>query len=95
MPEHGLTEVASGIFRATKNSEKVYDAIQLMHRSNISFVPIHTALINLAVDVIIKTGLKASDALYVALAKDYQLVLVTLDYELLEKGAKVVQTRKP
>jgi len=40
-------------------------------------------------------GLRATDAIYVALTLDYNLELVTLDKEQLEKGKELVKVRKP
>ncbi len=50
---------------------------------------------NLASWVIYRTGLKSGDAIYVALAFDYNLELITLDKEQLEKGKKLVRVRRP
>jgi predicted nucleic acid-binding protein len=58
-------------------------------------VPVDSKLANLASWMIYKTGLRGADAIYVALAYDYNLELITLDKEQLEKGKKLIKVRRP
>lgn len=96
LPEIVIPEITSGILRSTKDENFAFQfAKNLRAISNFSFVPIDTKLANLASWVICKTGLKSADAIYIALAFDYNLELITLDKEQLEKGKKLVKVRRP
>ncbi len=69
IPEIVIVEIASWLFRATKEATRVNELIEALRATpNLTFVPISGQLIDLAVDIVIKTGLKAADAIYVALA---------------------------
>lgn len=96
LPEIIIPEVTSGLLRAIGDSKIVYElALSFRSIPNFSFVTVDSRLANLASWVICQTGLKASDAIYVALAFDYNLELITLDKQQLEKGKKLVKVRKP
>lgn len=95
-PEIVVPEIASGFIRATDNKILVAHFVEnLRNISNFSFVPVDGNLSNLTVEVILRTHLRGSDALYVALAYEYNLILVTLDEEQLQKGASLISTRRP
>lgn len=96
LPEIAIPEITSALIRATKNPKTTYKfAMSLRQLSNFSFVPIDSHLANLAAWIISKTNLKSGDAIYVALAFDYNLELITLDKEQLGKGKKLVKVRRP
>lgn len=96
LPEITIPEITSGLFRATKNPKIAQEfVIALRMLPNFSFVSIDSKLANLASWIICKTDLKSADAIYVALAFDYNLELITLDTEQLEKGKKIIKTRRP
>ena len=95
-PEIIIPEIASGLFRATKNAQASYDfSLAMRDLPNFSFVAVDARLADLAVWIIAETGLRGADAIYVALAYDYQLELITLDKEQLQKGKKIIKTRMP
>jgi len=96
LPEIVIPEIASGLVRATKSGvfgDKFVTALRAI--PNFSFVPVDSSISNLAVQVIQKTALRSADAIYVALALDYGLTLVTLDKEQLNKGKKLIAVREP
>ena len=96
LPEIVIPEITSGVFRATKDENFAFQFTKNLRLiPNFSFVPIDTKLADLASLVICKTGLKGTDAIYVALAFDYNLELITLDKEQLEKGKKLIKVRRP
>ena len=96
MPEISIAEIASGLFRVTKNSGFVNEFIDSLRAiPNFSFVPIDSRMSSLAVEVITKTNLKGADSLYVSLALDYHLTLITLDKEQLVKSQKIISVREP
>lgn len=96
LPEIVIPEITSGILRATKDENSAFQfANNLRSISNFLFVPVDSKLANLASWIICKTSLKSADAIYVALTFDYNLELITLDKEQLEKGKKLVKARRP
>lgn len=96
LPEIIIPEITSGLFRATGDSIVAYElALSFRNVPNFSFVTVDRKLADLASWVICKTGLRGADAIYVALASDYNLELITLDKEQLEKSKKLVKVRKP
>jgi len=96
LPEVVIPEITSALTRATKDPKIAYEfAMSLRDLSNFSFVPVDSHLANLAAWIISKTNLKGADAIYVALAFDYNLELITLDREQLEKSKKLIKVRKP
>jgi len=96
LPEIAITEVVSGLFRATKDApfSKTF-ADTLRSVPNFICISVDRRLADRAVAVICKTGLRSADALYVALAHEYHLTLVTLDREQLSKGKMIVLTQLP
>jgi predicted nucleic acid-binding protein len=96
LPEIVLPEIASGLMRATANESLTRDFIDALRGlPNVSLVPVDRKLSMRAVNVILATSLKSADALYVALAFEYSLPLITLDQEQLRRGGKLVVTREP
>ena len=96
LPEIVLPEVTSGFVRATGNEVLISQFVEnLRSIPHFSFVAVDSTLSNLTVNVILQTHLRASDAVYVALAYEYNLTLVTLDDEQLTKGSILVPTRRP
>ncbi|HEX9721731.1 MAG TPA: type II toxin-antitoxin system VapC family toxin [Candidatus Paceibacterota bacterium] len=96
VPEILIPEVASGLFRATKNSKFSLEFVgALRGLPNCTFVPVDGRLADRAAKIICETGLRGADAIYVALAFEYAVPLVTLDKEQFEKGKKVIDVVSP
>lgn len=96
LPETALIEVASALFRATKDKKLTAETIKTIEQlPNFSFVSIDSALRNNSIEVIKMTGLKSADAIYIALAVEYGLTLITLDKEQLLRGEKLIITKAP
>lgn len=96
LPEIAITEVASGLFRATKRVDFSYlFARTLRDIPNFSFVAVDARLADLAAAIAVRTGLRSADAIYAALAYDYNLTLVTLDREQLSRTRDLVIVRQP
>jgi predicted nucleic acid-binding protein len=96
LPEIVLPAIASGLMRATGNASLTRDFVDALRGlPNVSLVPVDHRLSMRAVNVILHTSLKSADALYVALAFEYSLPLITLDREQLRRGGKLVMTREP
>lgn len=96
LPEITISEVASGLMRATGQAQFVLEFVHsLRNIPNFTFVPVDSRIIDLAVEMIVKTGLRGADAIYVALAFEYHLTLITLDHDHLLKAGKVIQVQLP
>jgi len=96
LPEIIIPEIASGLLRATKNPKISYRlALSLRTVPNFSFVPVDSKLANLASWVVCQIKLKGTDAIYVALAYDYNLELITLDKEQLKRSKKLIKVTRP
>jgi predicted nucleic acid-binding protein len=96
LPEAIIPEIISALKRATENSELAYQfAMSLKYIPNFSFVPVDNHLANLVASIVSKTSLKGTDAIYVALALDYNLELITLDKDQLERSKGIIKVRKP
>ncbi len=96
LPEIALGELASGLFRATDDASYVREYLSTLSAlPNISFVAIDRNLSALSIDIILGTKLRAADALYVALALDYRLTLVSLDREQLQKAERFIAVQEP
>lgn len=96
LPEIAIPEISSGIFRGTSNKNFTLEFVNhLRNLPNFLFIPIDAKLSNLASVIITETGLRANDAIYIALAYEYNLELITLDKDQLEKGKNFVKIRFP
>lgn len=95
-PEIAVVEVASALVRATARADFAVEFSRTLKMiPNFSFVSVDSWLAGLAVDVVGKTGLRAADAIYVALAIDYHLTLVTLDAEQISRAQKLIAVGTP
>jgi predicted nucleic acid-binding protein len=96
LPEIIIPEITSGFLKAISDPETVYKlALSFRNVPNFSFIPVDKRIADLASWIICKTGLKGTDAIYVALALDYNLELITLDKDQLEKSKGIIKARKP
>jgi predicted nucleic acid-binding protein len=96
LPEIIIPEITSGLLKAIRNPKTVYKlALSFRNVPNFSFIPVDKRIADLASWIICKTGLKGTDAIYVALALDFNLELITLDKDQLEKSEGIIKVRKP
>lgn len=96
LPEIAIPEITAGLYRGTKDPELAYEfAMALRDLPNLSFVSVDRGLADLAARLIRETGLRGADAIYLALAQDYGLALVTLDKDQLQHGKRFVVVRRP
>lgn len=95
-PEIVIPEMASGITRATGKPDLAAQFTRALREiPNFVFVPVDNQMADLACEVIYRIGVRSADALYIALTWKYNLTLVTLDREQLEKGKEIILTRLP
>ena len=62
---------------------------------NLTLVSLDQALAHEAAEIAADRALRGADAIYVAVARQYGCILVTLDREQRERGAAVVTTQTP
>ena len=91
-----LVEVAASISRQTGQVMRAREAInQLRAISKIQIATMDSVLMQAAVDVAINLQLRAGDAIYVALAHQLNVPLVSWDKEQLQKASTIITTYTP
>ncbi|HJT57504.1 MAG TPA: type II toxin-antitoxin system VapC family toxin [Ktedonobacteraceae bacterium] len=95
-PTFFLVEVAASISRQTGQVMRAREAInQLRAISKIQIVAMDSALVEAAIDVATHLQLRAGDAIYVALARQLNIPLVSWDKEQLQKASTIITTHTP
>jgi predicted nucleic acid-binding protein len=94
-----LIEVAAAISRRTGDPTLAKEAIKKLESASsmhtVHLVPIDTVLIQAAVEVATDLQLRAGDAIYVALAHQLNIPLVSWDREQLQRAESLVSTYTP
>lgn len=91
-----LAEVASALGRGLGEEELARQAVGLLRTQRlVEFFPVTERLAARAAEIAAEQGIRGCDAIYVALAKQLQMELITFDRHQLERGAAVVITRTP
>jgi len=91
-----LLEVAASISRQTGQAIRAKEAINTLRSiSKIQIVPLDSLLLQAAVNVAIDLQLRAGDALYVALAHQLNIPLVSWDKEQLQRAVSFTKTYTP
>ena len=95
-PAFLLIEVAAAISRRTGEPALAKKAIEDLNDADIiQFVDTNAGLIQAAVDVAINLQLRAGDAIYVALARQLNIPLISWDKEQLQKASTIITTYTP
>lgn len=91
-----VTEVAATISRQTGWPAFAHAAVaQLYNLPGLRLVPIDQTLVDTATDLSADLGLRGADSLFVALAAQLNIPLVSFDNEQLQKPASLIQTIHP
>ena len=91
-----VTEVAAAMSRRTGQARLARTAVaQLYNLPSMRLVPIGQGLIDEATNLAAALGLRGADALFVALARQLNIPLVTFDLEQLHKPAGLIATIHP
>jgi predicted nucleic acid-binding protein len=91
-----LAELASALGRGLGGEDLARRAVALLRTEHLVEVfPVTEFLAARAAEIAGEQKLRGCDAIYVALAKQLEMELVTLDGQQLERGAGVITTRKP
>lgn len=95
-PVNLLPEVAAALSRGAKDEELALRAVALLRgRQLVQLFPITEGLAERAARIAASKRIRGADSLYVALAAELRMELVTLDRQQLDRGAEVVATRRP
>jgi len=91
-----LVEVAAAISRRTGESNLAHEAVRtLISANSMQFIPMDSTLVQEAVNVAADLQLRAGDAIYVAVARNLNLPLVSWDKEQLQKAGTNLLTYTP
>lgn len=91
-----VAEVAAALGRGLADPELADDAVDiLLARRWVELFPVTQSLATRAAKIAAEQKIRGCDAIYVALAQQLGMELVTLDGDQLDRGAAVVQTRTP
>jgi predicted nucleic acid-binding protein len=91
-----LIEVAAAISRRTGEPALAKKALEALNSTDaIQFIPIDSILIQAAVNTATDLQLRAGDAIYVAVAQQLSLPLVSWDKEQLERTGNLLTTYTP
>ncbi len=89
-------EVAAAISRLTGQPALSRKALEDLNSTDtMHFVPLDSALVQVAVDVATDLQLRAGDAIYVAVARQLNIPLVSWDKEQLQRTASIITTYTP
>ena len=96
VPHLVLIEVAGAISRTRQDPEKAQAfAAMLRNLPNVRFIPLDEVLTQRAVSLAAQHGLRGADAVYAAVAAQFDCTLITLDHEHLSRLSGIVTTCTP
>lgn len=96
VPAHFLAEVSSAVTRRTDNEVEGIAALRtILDDALVASVPLTNALAESAARCAARCRLRAGDALYVALALELGVPLVTWDQQLLDRATLLVDGQQP
>ncbi|MBI3261020.1 type II toxin-antitoxin system VapC family toxin [Candidatus Berkelbacteria bacterium] len=96
LPEIALIEVACGLARRSGSPEDSLRYAKTIERLKpIYFYPVDQALRDRSIEIGVHYQLRAADAIYLALAQELNLPLITLDREQQARGPKSIQVLSP
>ena len=91
-----VPETIAGIYRPTNDILLARRTASGMNQfPGLILVNVNAFLANAAASVVLQCRLRGADALYVAVAQEYETTLITWDQELLMRGPAVVPTMTP
>ena len=94
--DEDLAEVAAALGRGLGDAELADYAVGILRsRRWVDLFPVTQALATRAAKIAAEHKIRGCDAIYVALAQQLGMELVTLDGDQLDRGAAVIKTRTP
>ncbi len=89
-------EVSASVFRRTKSTSDAQSALRQLYALPVMrLAQMDQTLVAEAIDITSTLGLRGADALYVALAKQLAIPLVSFDNEQLTLSQGIIQTIRP
>ena len=96
VPEIVRLEVAAGVARILQHDGQGQVAAKKVERfPGIKFLPLQTAFLNKSIILATRHFLRAADALYLTTARESKATLITLDDEMLKRGAAAATVFTP
>lgn len=96
MPVIGLPELASGLGRGRRSQPTAFKLLSRFRETpNLYLRPVLESLADAAAELALSHRIKGCDAIYVALAREMQTPLVTLDREQRERAPEDVEVLTP
>lgn len=96
MPVIGLPELASGLGRGRRSQPAAFKLLSRFRETpNLHLRPVLEPLANAAAELALSHRIKGCDAIYVALAREMQTPLITLDREQRERAPEDVEIFTP
>jgi predicted nucleic acid-binding protein len=91
-----LPECAAAIARSSSSRKTAEEIVTLLQNmEGLRLVGLDATLGTRAARIAIEQKLRGADAVYLTVAQAFDATLITWDSEMLERGAKVVQTMTP
>lgn len=89
-------EIAAAISRGTGDFLLAKEAVRKLHDfTGLNLLPLDSALIESAIDIATDLQLRAGDAIYVALAHQLNIPLISWDKEQIQKASSLITTYTP
>lgn len=91
-----LVEVAASIRRLTGSAKLARRVVsEIRETDGLQLYPLTNARSETAADLAAITGVRGADAVYLALARELEVPLITLDRQQLERGRTLISVKKP
>ena len=90
-----LAEVAAALGRGLGDLMLTDEALRMIRFGFVEIFPVTETLAAKAATIASRQRLRGCDSIYVALAEELKMELVTFDQEQLQRGAAVIQVRTP
>ena len=90
-----LAEVAAALGRGLGKQDLAMQATSLLRMELVELFPVTESLAARAASIAAEQRIRGCDSIYVALAQQLEMELVTFDEQQMERGAAVVVTRMP
>ncbi len=89
-------EIAAAVSRRTKDTALAKDAVKNLNDFQAKqIIPLDSELVHTAVEIATELQLRAGDAIYVALAHQMNIPLVSWDKEQISKAGKIISAYTP
>jgi predicted nucleic acid-binding protein len=95
-PTLALAEISSSVARRAEDAKSGHEAVKLVLRlPSLRLINLDRPLSELAAQLAADYMLRGADSIYVAVAKQLNIPLLTLDEEQFKRASKIIQTIKP